>query len=216
MYMAKNIFFLDIKNNTIKTNTQLLDSSKSNNSNIVEINYSSKYLNSPEDLLKNINKIFKKNKVDNSILENCKNLYVNDDAITFINNNKIISYGNDKKGGKCLYNIVNPDFIIPTPSRFISSSSNNIYVWGNMNYTFNDVSKYLRFSKWNIIVNKNNTYYIFNDNKRNYKQTNDYNIKKMDGLLDMFSINNSEDLLKYLKTYLMKRALANMLLKKIA
>ncbi len=214
--MAKNIFFLDIKNNTIKTNTQLLDSSKSNNSNIVEINYSSKYLNSPEDLLKNINKIFKKNKVDNSILENCKNLYVNDDAITFINNNKIISYGNDKKGGKCLYNIVNPDFIIPTPSRFISSSSNNIYVWGNMNYTFNDVSKYLRFSKWNIIVNKNNTYYIFNDNKRNYKQTNDYNIKKMDGLLDMFSINNSEDLLKYLKTYLMKRALANMLLKKIA
>ena len=88
--MVKNIFFLDIKNNTIKTNTQLLDSSKSNNSNIVEINYSSKYLNSPEDLLKNINKIFKKNKVDNSILENCKNLYVNDDAITFINNNKII------------------------------------------------------------------------------------------------------------------------------
>ncbi len=214
--MVKNIFFLDIKNNTIKTNTQLLGQSKSNNSNIVEINYSSKYLNSPEDLLKNINKIFKKNKVDNSILEDCKNLYVNDDALTFVNNNKIVSYGNDKKGGKCLYNIINPDFIIPTPSRFISSSSNNIYVWGNMNYTFNDVSKYLRFGKWNIIVNKNNTYYIFNDNKRNYKQTNDYNIKKMEVLLDMFSINNSEELLKYLKTYLMKKILSNMLLKNFA
>lgn len=201
--MAKNLFFFDIKNNAI-VESNVDDVSKLNNSDIIQINYDSKNPNNKKNLIENIQRIINNYNLDNNFLDNHKTLYANDRAICLVDNNKIVCYGDNKYGGNCLYNILNPTFIIPTVSRFISNDSNNIYVWGTLNYTFNDANKYLRISYWNIVVNKNDTHFVFKDNKNKLIQVDGYNVKS-DSLNELFSINKPDEIMKYIKLFIMKK-----------
>ena len=208
--MMKNLFFLDIKNNTI-ISSKSSELSKSDNYHMVEINHDSKHINNTNDLLQNINRILDTYNVDKNMLDNSKNIYVNDDALCLVDNKEIVTYGNNKYGGNCLYHIVNPLFVIPTTNRFIASDLHNIYVWGNMSYTFYDVKNYLRFGKWNVITNKNNTHYVFNDKNKYFKQILDFGVKNKDSLNDLSLLNKSEEIIKYIKLYIMKKLLTNTL-----
>lgn len=210
MYMVKNLFFLDIKNNAI-IESNLDHVSKSNNPDLIQINYASKISNNKKDLVKNVYDILKTHNLDYNHIGNYKNLYINDGAVCLLDkNNKITCYGDKKYGGECLYSIIDPLFVIPTTTRFISQDLKNIYLWGTMNYTFNDIDKYLRFSVWNIIVNKNNTHYVFSDNKNKLITLNGNNIKN-DVLNNLFALNRSDEITKYVKLFL-----ANKILDKIS
>lgn len=205
--MVKNLFFLETKNNTISNSSIQEVSEIDNNQCIVPINYTSKKYNTPDDLLKNIYKLLKTHKINDKILHSSKNLYMNDDAICMVYNDKVVCYGNYKYGGNCIYHIINPKFITPAPTRFISGDLNNIYVWGSINYTFNNISAYLKIAKWNIIVNNNNGYYIFNDNKNKLIQSSNYKVKNKDGVRELLSHKTSDEVVQYIRAYILKKIL---------
>ena len=64
MYMAKNLFFFDIKNNAI-VESNVDDVSKLNNSDIIQINYDSKNPNNKKNLIENIQRIINNYNLDN-------------------------------------------------------------------------------------------------------------------------------------------------------
>lgn len=98
----------------------------------------------------------------------CKNEFA---GCKLNNIRKVVCDGDRMYGGACLYNIINPLYVIPRTKFFMAMNRDNtIFLWGNINREIKNVDNYIRLFKWNIILNNKKNFCVFNDNDKNTKQ----------------------------------------------